>query len=1530
MKIDSISSMPGCLRLLAAMSCGTPLAFGLNPAPVQTFYIPIPESQLLQAYQTIKPTTVVSQPVDPVQTYVSVAVLNDDTVIYYDHMQNGYDADISHPSNLHQAGTNESGTRIWGDGNTANGFPPGVPSDVLKAGMVIVLNNAIQSAQAPDPAAPRYRGGDKIAASKAVSVTRAGWASGPATMLAGANEVFDTMNWGTDFRVPVGRDIPVNVSHEMFEYTGAAIMAGETGATLQIDADANGSFESTVTLAQGQSHLINNGLNVGARVLASAPVQFDLITGDIHELYESRLYRLLPVSLWSDSYHSPVSTPSSAQGYEGTSTTVWLYNPHAASIEVSYSRRNTSGLSSDVSNKTTAHASNPVSGTTPGSVYGPIVELKSDGSLNGTPPEGAWIGIVNRSSSNSPSIQSKVSKARSAGASAVIIVNNTGGTTYPSDSAGSPVIPVVGMTQNGGAALRAAGLGAGWVRVSGSQTSSSITVPAASYVKQVLTNGYGASFTATNGEHFYALTTTDSTTYDGDTSGSKDSSPVGNYNWDWGITLVPQSSLTQQVLVGLGIGRDPTSSENATENGSPVWVTTIGNGNQNATVYVDFDANPLSGAFFDPNGYGYDLKLTVREHEMVKVYNPTGDQSGMLVYTLDVGVKLAAAWGQDVLVSSRANPGLDMGTGIPPLPKFVASKRSVLVNDRDGDGHVSPGDRLEYEIGITNISRVPISGLKVEDMLPGEVVYVNGSTRVTAESSTTPIADSATATAFPLDAGGVTLPGSALAPFKTWTVSYKVDIKSFGELPEGTREIRNMATISSSLLALTDAVTVQDVRPLYGRIGDYVWNDRNANGVQDPGEPCVAAVTVHLYGESDNLLASTTTDDAGCYLFTGLVAGNYHIGFVTPSGYLFCPQDATGDGLRCDIDSDADTFTGKTATVVLLAGEPMEDADAGLMQPGAISGHVFVQTTPLAGVTLTLLDNNGNPVDADPDTEGVQPLTTVSGANGYYAFHNLPPGTYQVGQSQPAGYLSFGDADGGDPDIIGDVTPIALPPGHMSENNDFVETLDTCPDDWDQWKFQHPGETAAGNPDADAYDNFAEFAFAMPYDRGTGSGWLGSTAWIIQQSSINPETLEAVFIRPQGAYLNATYTLQVAATLGNPTSWQPILIDTGINGNATTVNNGDCTETVTIHDLETLTGLTGGEGFVRIQVDLDDNGGNNGDIDHTSHTEVEGWTWTELEVCCRTYNVPYQRETAFTGTISEVSDEVLVFADADSLDTLLTAGGSYYIEVTSGDNEGHRRDIVSAAGNTITVAAAADLHAAAAPFTTLAVIAPSTLVGDTVAVRRHWTLDEVFPPTGFGASNTMKSADEVQIFAGGAWSMVWLFSNDGAPMWIKAGADSTLNQGSTVIPPGQGMFFNNRHTATSILSYGEVRANDFIRPLGVGNNLVGGGYPLSQSANGPGGRAMNLASGFFGSRDFSTADSIFIWKADTQLNAPGYDTYYLADARSVFPDVLRWVKVGDPSLAIRDAEVILHGNRAAFVRSRNGVPQHTSLCPWLP
>jgi len=259
---------------------------------------------------------------------------------------------------------------------------------------------------------------------------------------------------------------------------------------------------------------------------------------------------------------------------------------------------------------------------------------------------------------------------------------------------------------------------------------------------------------------------------------------------------------------------------------------------------------------------------------------------------------------------------------------------------------------------------------------------------------------------------------------------------------------------------------------------------------------------------------------------------------------------------------------------------------------------------------------------------------------------------------------------------------------------------------------------------------------------------------------------------------------------------------------------------------------------------------------------------------------------------------------------------------------------VSATGNTITLASDSSLYAATPPFNTLTSAPPSSLAGDQVVVRRHWTLDEIFPPGSFGATGDPSTADEVQVFAGGVWTIYWLYNGiDNTPAasrWVDAADAGMANQGTTIIPPGQGMFFNNRTGATSLLAYGEVRANPFIRPLATGSNLVGGGYPLDQSATGANSREMTLAAGFFGSRDFKTADSFSIWREDSTSGASGYDTYYLLDGSPNQPSMLRWVKVGDTSIQARDAETLFLGDHSVFLKSKTSLPAYTIPLPWTP
>ena len=80
-------------------------------------------------------------------------------------------------------------------------------------------------------------------------------------------------------------------------------------------------------------------------------------------------------------------------------------------------------------------------------------------------------------------------------------------------------------------------------------------------------------------------------------------------------------------------------------------------------------------------------------------------------------------------------------------------------------------------------------------------------------------------------------------------------------------------------------------------IGDFVWHDMNANGLQDGGEPGIPGVIVTLSGAAS---ATTTTNASGLYLFTNLCAGTYYVQVATPSGYAPTAPCSSGQTIPND------------------------------------------------------------------------------------------------------------------------------------------------------------------------------------------------------------------------------------------------------------------------------------------------------------------------------------------------------------------------------------------------------------------------------------------------------------------------------------------------------------------------------------------------------------------------------------------------------------------------------------------------------
>lgn len=203
--------------------------------------------------------------------------------------------------------------------------------------------------------------------------------------------------------------------------------------------------------------------------------------------------------------------------------------------------------------------------------------------------------------------------------------------------------------------------------------------------------------------------------------------------------------------------------------------------------------------------------------------------------------------------------------------------------------------------------------------------------------------------------------------------------------------------------AVADAVTATPGGSAV--IGDFVWHDANADGVQNAGEAGLAEVAVNLYRADGSLVASATTDDLGAYQFAGLgLADQYYLEVVAPAGYGFgLPNQGADDAL----DSDVAATTGRTATFAVVNG-PNARWDAGLFRLSTLGGQVWndadgdgtrdANEAALPGWTVYLdLDDDGRP-DADEPSR-------LTDADGRYAFTDLRPGTYVVAQVVPPGWV---------------------------------------------------------------------------------------------------------------------------------------------------------------------------------------------------------------------------------------------------------------------------------------------------------------------------------------------------------------------------------------------------------------------------------------------------------------------------------------------------------------------------------------------
>jgi hypothetical protein len=216
--------------------------------------------------------------------------------------------------------------------------------------------------------------------------------------------------------------------------------------------------------------------------------------------------------------------------------------------------------------------------------------------------------------------------------------------------------------------------------------------------------------------------------------------------------------------------------------------------------------------------------------------------------------------------------------------------------------------------------------------------------------------------------------------------------------------VLNMPQILSPTLAANTITNTYDFgfyQP--ASIGNYVWYDLDKEGDQDLTETGVSGVTVQLYNQAGTLVASTTTNTSGFYLFQNVTPGSYYLQFGNyPSSFIPTSANATGDDTN---DSDVNPVNNQIPLFVVNSGDNNMTFDLGLSpaptNPATISGTIFDDLNKdgvddpndpgVAGVTVFLLNATTMAV--------IQSVLTD--ANGNYTFPNLDHTIDYIVQVQP-------------------------------------------------------------------------------------------------------------------------------------------------------------------------------------------------------------------------------------------------------------------------------------------------------------------------------------------------------------------------------------------------------------------------------------------------------------------------------------------------------------------------------------------------
>jgi len=201
-------------------------------------------------------------------------------------------------------------------------------------------------------------------------------------------------------------------------------------------------------------------------------------------------------------------------------------------------------------------------------------------------------------------------------------------------------------------------------------------------------------------------------------------------------------------------------------------------------------------------------------------------------------------------------------------------------------------------------------------------------------------------------------------------------------------------------------------------LGDYVWLDKNGNGLQDSFEEGINDLEIKLYLDEDangnpdgtfvqSVFTISKDGSDGFYIFENLRPGNYIVQFPSNNVYDRTVSNVGGDQTK---DSDANIITGLSKSIHLISGDHNSTIDAGYYSSASIGDFVWYdedgdgvqdeneKCIDSVKIILYIVNNNDGVLDSVAiDTTWSHAVLDYNEGTiicGFYNFVNLSPGNY--------------------------------------------------------------------------------------------------------------------------------------------------------------------------------------------------------------------------------------------------------------------------------------------------------------------------------------------------------------------------------------------------------------------------------------------------------------------------------------------------------------------------------------------------------